>query len=33
VRGVAQAKIGGGLFWEQKFRVDNGKAQAHTQGA
>jgi hypothetical protein len=33
VRGIAQAKNGGELFWEEKFHAANGKAQACTQGA
>jgi len=33
VKGIAQAKNGGELFWEEKFHAANGKAQAHTQGA
>ncbi len=33
VKGIAQAKNGGELFWEEKFHAANGKAQACTQGA
>jgi len=30
LNGVAQAKNGGELFWEEKIHAANGKAQAHT---
>jgi len=30
---LAHAKNGDELFWEEKFHVANGKAQACTQGA
>jgi hypothetical protein len=33
VRGKGQAKNRDEFFWEEKFHVANGKAQAHTEGA